>query len=236
MTVTITGPAGLNAGATGTYTISATRASNPSSKMGINVAASTGTLGTNGAANLQVIGSELAHLGPNTNLVTTSAGGAGSYTFTYQMPAGAGGTASTLYGVARIAFAGGWRHAAALTVATRPAAPAIGTGTPGNTTASVAFTAPANGGSVITGYTATCGAFSNSWATSPITVSGLTNGTTYNCSVTATNASTIQAVGFAPAIPFESVIMISLPPGAYTAIVTGAGGTTGVGIIEVFAQ
>jgi hypothetical protein len=29
---------------------------------------------------------------------------------------------------------------------------------------------------------------------------------------------------------------VTLDPGAYTAIVTGAGGTTGVGIVEVFGQ
>ena len=50
------------------------------------------------------------------------------------------------------------------------------------------------------------------------------------------NAAAIQASGFAPSDPRESAILITLTPGAYTAIVTGAGGTTGVGIIEVFAQ
>ncbi len=49
-------------------------------------------------------------------------------------------------------------------------------------------------------------------------------------------AATIQAAGFAPGDPRESVIRITLPPGAYTAIVTGKNGTTGVGIVEVFAQ
>ena len=53
---------------------------------------------------------------------------------------------------------------------------------------------------------------------------------------TASNAALIQSTGFAPESPFESAIRITLNPGAYTAIVTGAGGTTGVGIIEVFAQ
>jgi hypothetical protein len=50
------------------------------------------------------------------------------------------------------------------------------------------------------------------------------------------DAVTIQTAGFAPSDTRESVIRITLNPGAYTAIVTGAGGTTGVGIIEVFAQ
>jgi len=50
------------------------------------------------------------------------------------------------------------------------------------------------------------------------------------------NAAALSASGFAPANPLEAAIRITLNPGAYTAIVTGAGGTTGVGIVEVFAQ
>jgi len=46
----------------------------------------------------------------------------------------------------------------------------------------------------------------------------------------------IQGSGFAPSDTREAVISITLPPGAYTAIVTGKNGTTGVGIVEVFAQ
>ena len=53
---------------------------------------------------------------------------------------------------------------------------------------------------------------------------------------TAANAQAIQASGFAPSDANEAAILITLAPGAYTAIVTGAGNTTGVGIIEVFAQ
>ena len=44
------------------------------------------------------------------------------------------------------------------------------------------------------------------------------------------------ATGLAPVYPKESAILITLQPGAYTAIVTGANGGTGVGIVEVFAQ
>jgi hypothetical protein len=50
----------------------------------------------------------------------------------------------------------------------------------------------------------------------------------------AANQATIQSSGFAPADPLESAILMTLAPGAYTAIVTGVGGTTGVGIVEVF--
>jgi large repetitive protein len=80
--------------------------------------------------------------------------------------------------------------------ATVPGAPTIGTATPGNTSASVSFTAPAsNGGSAITGYTVTAtdtttpanGGQTGTGATSPISVTGLHNGDSYTFTVTATN-------------------------------------------------
>src|SRR5262249_12861849 len=52
----------------------------------------------------------------------------------------------------------------------------------------------------------------------------------------ASNASDISASGFAPTNSLESAILVTLPPGAYTAILSGAGGTTGTGIVEVFRQ
>ena len=74
---------------------------------------------------------------------------------------------------------------------TVPAAPTIGTATTaGSGSVSVAFTAPANiGSSAITSYTATSspGAFTGTGASSPVTVSGLTNGTAYTFTVKATN-------------------------------------------------
>ena len=53
---------------------------------------------------------------------------------------------------------------------------------------------------------------------------------------TASNAADIQAAGLAPGSPVESAIMMTLPPGAYTAILAGQGGGTGNGIIGVFAK
>ena len=44
----------------------------------------------------------------------------------------------------------------------------------------------------------------------------------------------IQATGLAPGDPRESAIIRVLPPGAYTAIVRGAGGATGVSLVEVY--
>ena len=52
----------------------------------------------------------------------------------------------------------------------------------------------------------------------------------------AANASAITATGLAPTDALESAILITLDPGAYTVVVSGVGGTTGVGIVEVFAQ
>ncbi len=52
----------------------------------------------------------------------------------------------------------------------------------------------------------------------------------------ATNAAQIQTAIGAPSNTLESAILVTLQPGAYTAIVSGAGGGTGLAIVEVFAQ
>ena len=51
----------------------------------------------------------------------------------------------------------------------------------------------------------------------------------------ASNASAIQASGFAPADPREPAILVTLDPGAYTAIVSGKNGATGESVVGVFA-
>jgi hypothetical protein len=50
----------------------------------------------------------------------------------------------------------------------------------------------------------------------------------------APNAAQIQASGYAPSHPLESAILINLAPGAYTAIVSGVGGGTGIGIVAAY--
>ena len=98
---------------------------------------------------------------------------------------GATGEMQFYNGVAWINFSG-----AAGTNAV-PGAPTSPVATAGNAQASVAFTAPSsNGGSVITGYTVTSspGSFTATGANSPLTVTGLTNGTSYTFTVIATNA------------------------------------------------
>ncbi|WP_321384925.1 putative Ig domain-containing protein [Rhizobium sp.] len=74
---------------------------------------------------------------------------------------------------------------------TVPDAPTIGTATAGNGQATVSFTAPASdGGAAISHYTVTAspGGATATGTTSPITVTGLTNGTAYTFTVTATNS------------------------------------------------
>ena len=46
--------------------------------------------------------------------------------------------------------------------------------------------------------------------------------------------SAIQSVGLAPANDTEAALLTDLAPGNYTAIVSGAGGATGVGLVEAY--
>jgi hypothetical protein len=48
------------------------------------------------------------------------------------------------------------------------------------------------------------------------------------------DAAAITATGLAPPHPQDAALLITLAPGAYTAIVSGAGGLTGVGLVEVY--
>jgi hypothetical protein len=49
-----------------------------------------------------------------------------------------------------------------------------------------------------------------------------------------TQQSEIQAIGLAPSNDKEAALVTTLTPGAYTALLTGVGGTTGVGTVEVY--
>ena len=78
-------------------------------------------------------------------------------------------------------------------VGTAPGAPTIGTATAGDASITVSFTPPSSSGSApIVDYVATCtgggASRSISGTASPLTVTSLTNGTAYSCSVVATNA------------------------------------------------
>jgi PKD repeat protein len=98
-------------------------------------------------------------------------------------------------------------------IRTGPGAPTIGTASSGNAQATVSFTAPlSDGNSAITAYTVTCSATGQTpqsvlGISSPLTVTGLTNGLSYSCSVTATNG-----VGIGTAS--ESISVIPSAPGS----------------------
>lgn len=104
-----------------------------------------------------------------------------SYTFTVIATNGVGSSGSSMAS-----------NAVTPTAGNVPGAPTAVSAIPGNTQAIVSFTAPANPGSTpITSYTVTSspGGFTASGASSPLAVSGLTNGTAYTFSVVATNSS-----------------------------------------------
>ena len=112
-----------------------------------------------------------------------------------------------------------------LSYSTPPAVPTVVSATPGNAQMSVAFTANANGGSAITGYTATCGTVSAKGGASPIVVTGLTNNTSYTCTVVAVNGVDTSAAS-APssaASPFVPATTYTLTGPAGGAMNTASG-------------
>jgi hypothetical protein len=104
---------------------------------------------------------------------------------------------------------------------TAPGAPTGVTAKPGNAQATVSFTPPVlNGDSAITGYTVTSnpGGITANGLGSPIIVSGLTNGTSYSFTVTATNA-----IGTSPASMPSNKVTPATVPGAPTGAAATAG-------------
>ena len=146
-----------------------------------------------------------------------------STTITATTPAGTAGTANVV-----VTTPGGTGTGTGLyTYATVPGAPTIGTATAGNAQATVTFTAPAsNGGSAITAYTATASPGGQTGTCAgpsacTITVTGLTNGTAYTFTVTATNAIGTGSASSAS----NSVTPAAAPtaPGAPTGVTASAG-------------
>lgn len=118
---------------------------------------------------------------------------------------------------------------ASVTPATVPDAPTAVVATRGNAQFSVAFTPPTvDGGSAVTGYTASCGSGSQNGSAPPIAVTGLTNGSPVSCRITARNEigeSTASA-------PSSSVTPATVP--ATPQLTTAASTSGGTGAVLSF--
>jgi len=108
-----------------------------------------------------------------------------------------------------------------------PGAPTIGTAYAGDTRGAVYFTPPAVG-APITLYTATAspGGATGTNTASPVIITGLSNGTTYTFTVTATNAG-----GTGPASAASNSAVPNPPPsGTITLLIIAGGGSGGTNI------
>ncbi len=111
-----------------------------------------------------------------------------------------------------------------------PGAPTNVKAAPGSTTTTtgplvVSFTAPANNGAAITGYSVTCTSTNGgvtktaTGSVSPVTVTGLTTAKTYTCAVKATNARGSGPATSAPAV----IVGAPAAPTAVTAVKIASG-------------
>ena len=109
-----------------------------------------------------------------------------------------------------------------ITATTVPQAPTIGTATAAANSGTVAYTAGATGGAAISTFTATSSPGSvTGTGTSPITVSGLTNGTSYTFTVTATNAN-----GTSTASSASNSVSPTIPTWSMDYLVIAGGGSS----------
>lgn len=140
-------------------------------------------------------------------------------------------TAGTVYLVKLRAInaVGVGSESAALSV-TIPVAPSAPTGLSYSTSGSsaiISFTAGSNGGSALTNYQystdggSTFSAFSPAVTSSPVTITGLSNGSTYSVMLKAVNV-----VGNSPSSSALSVVMPAGAPSAPTALSSSVSGTT----------
>lgn len=132
---------------------------------------------------------------------------------------------------------------AGVTPSTVPGGPTGVSGTPGDSSISVSFVAPAdNGGSAITGYTVTGspGGIDVDCASSPCEITGLTNGTEYTLSVVATNvagdgASSAPVATTPRTVPGVVVITDVTPENASAVVAFGTPANGGAAIADYTA-
>ena len=151
----------------------------------------------------------------NGALQSTVIAAAGSVNGSYVVTGLSNGTAYT-FNIATVnsvgtgpdaTFPGSW------TPASVPDAPTSVTAGPGDAQATVSWTAPNANGSAITGYTVSWSGGNQACPASPCLVSGLTNGTAYTFTVTATNA-----IGTGPASAASGAVTPAAVPGAPTGV------------------
>lgn len=181
------------------------------------------TVGTNGPRNAAVTVTPTAVSGVTFNPTSVTLP-VGSATATFTATSSTTGAKSIA-----VTNSGSLTNPAAITFtvaapATVPGAPTIGASTAGSASASVAFTAPAsNGGSAVIDYTVTAspGGATATGTASPISVTGLTNGTAYTFTVRARN---VVGSGTASAAS-NSVTPVAVDPNApqYPRLVNTAG-------------
>jgi hypothetical protein len=154
--------------------------------------------------------------GSSSPIVVTGLASSTQYTYTV--------SATSPYGTSAASSA-----SSGVTATSVPQAPTIDAVTAGNALATVAYTAGATGGATAT-FTATStpGSLTGT-GESPITVSGLTNGTSYTFAVTATNANGTSAASAASSAVTPSEIIII---GAYDALATVTVPSGGAASIE----
>ena len=141
------------------------------------------------------------------------------------------GTAYTFTVIATNSFGNSTASAASSSVipATVPDVPTSVSATVGSTQAFISFTAPAsNGGAAITSYTATSspGGFTATGPASALTVSGLTNGTSYTFTVVATNSvGNSSASDASNSVTPDEIALALFDPFNYTGALTSNGWT-----------
>jgi hypothetical protein len=151
---------------------------------------------------------------PGGNQAVLDVTGSAASTFQVTVPGLTAGTAYT-FRVAAVNATGAGSPSApsnSVTPVAVPGAPSVATAVAGNAQANVSWLAPSsNGGASITGYTVTSapGAKTCTWASGPLacTVTGLTNGTTYTFTVTATS---VNGTG-PPSSPSNAVTPVTVP-------------------------
>jgi len=155
--------------------------------------------------------------GSSSPLVITGLQSSTQYTYT--------ATASSIYGTSSSST-----PSSGVTATTSPDVPVIGTATPADSSATLTFTAGATGGSAITNYQystdgITYNAFSPAQNTSPLTISGLTNGVSYSFYLKAVNAN-----GVSSASSQSNSVTVGLQEGYFPiqTVTVGAGGASSI--------